>query len=768
MEASKITVPTNFYCPITGDLMNDPVTDREGNSYEREKILEWLQIKKNSPITRNYLDETHLSENPALKRSIDSVKEQLQEDQLHIDSQLSEVELKPFTDSLGSIELKSYYFDDKLFVTIHTPDIEVRPPVDLVLCIDVSYSMFDPATLKGESNETITHGFSVLSLTIVAAKTILHSLNENDNLSVVTYSSEAQTIFENISCTPENKILIETELDALKPISSTNMWQGIMQSLDILRTTSPPNRVKGIMLLTDGVPNVDPPRGHGYMLEKYFRDYNFKCMISCYGFGYNLNSVLLSELSTISGGDGYSFIPDASCLASVFINGISNIFTTAVQNPKLEITLTKGVSFVNSMEGLRLELDSLKYGQDKNLVFELDTRYASSRSHDYLNDFAKIKLDLGSTKLITTENLMPLRDYYINHRYRIEAVQLIDNCIQKKKYNDTSFISELNQFIEHLKKESTNEYIQNILFDLDGQVKEALNMTSQGEREDWFTRWGNHYLRSLRGAYQLEICNNFKDKGVSNFGGSLFRQLIDEISTIFDEQPPPKRDIRQQAPVVYRGGASRGSREETSRPRVVQAAAPTSMRSYNIASGGCCAEGSRVYMKDGTYQLVEKIQKGDEVITFDTVKDEQGRFHETYSSSKIECVVKTKCKNGQATMVQLNNLMITPYHPVIDLINLEKEWIFPISKGKPSNVFVPSMYSFVIENRKSLIVEGYVFATYGHNYTDQMVIQHDYFGTEKIINDLKKNPIYQYGIVELRPDSFVRDYETKRVSNLSF
>ena len=33
MEASKVFVPTNFYCPISGDLMEDPVTDKEGNSY---------------------------------------------------------------------------------------------------------------------------------------------------------------------------------------------------------------------------------------------------------------------------------------------------------------------------------------------------------------------------------------------------------------------------------------------------------------------------------------------------------------------------------------------------------------------------------------------------------------------------------------------------------------------------------------------------------------------------------------------------------------
>ena len=66
-------------------------------------------------------------------------------------------------------------------------------------------------------------------------------------------------------------------------------------------------------------------------LNKYFRDYNFKCGISCYGFGYDLNSELLMEISKISGGDGYSFIPDASLLGNVFIHGISNMLSTAVR-----------------------------------------------------------------------------------------------------------------------------------------------------------------------------------------------------------------------------------------------------------------------------------------------------------------------------------------------------------------------------------------------------------------------------------------------------
>ena len=109
-------------------------------------------------------------------------------------------------------------------------DITTRPPIDVVLCIDVSMSMSQEAKLKGDRNETLSHGISVLSLTISAAKTILYSLNENDNISVVTYSSRAQTIVKNMPCSSDNQQVIAMELDNLKVISNTNMWCGIVES----------------------------------------------------------------------------------------------------------------------------------------------------------------------------------------------------------------------------------------------------------------------------------------------------------------------------------------------------------------------------------------------------------------------------------------------------------------------------------------------------------------------------------------------------------
>ena len=41
-----------FYCPITGDLMKDPVIGIDGYTYEKEAIYEWLAKDQVSPMTR--------------------------------------------------------------------------------------------------------------------------------------------------------------------------------------------------------------------------------------------------------------------------------------------------------------------------------------------------------------------------------------------------------------------------------------------------------------------------------------------------------------------------------------------------------------------------------------------------------------------------------------------------------------------------------------------------------------------------------------------
>jgi len=741
-ESEKVFIPPDFYCPITGELLVNPVSEPSGHTYEKDSILEWLKIKNESPLTKQPLHPSQLTDNLAIKRSIDSIRHKIQEDQLKIESRIVEERLEPFKSVLHTTKIEQFMSPDKLVVSITPPDIKTRPPIDVVLCIDVSMSMSQEAKLKGNGNETLSHGISVLSLTISAAKTILYSLNENDNISVVTYSSEARTIVKNMPCSADNQQVIAIELDNLKVISNTNMWSGIVESLDILKESSPISKNKGIILLTDGVPNAIPPRGHESMLKRYFEQHDFKCPISCYGFGYDLDSELLMNLADISGGDGYSFIPDASILGSVFINGISNLLTTACNNCKLRVELKKGSCFKYSTEKIiEIEIDSLKYGKSKNFLIDIDTSECSSRHVGYLEDSAEVTLILPDCEI--KNNIASFKyDKIFEQTVRHNAIEIINGAIQSKKYNDNSFQEKIESFIL-IMREHPGKYVNNFIEDFNTQIKEALNLTTRGSKEDWFNRWGIHYLRSLQNAYKNEMCNNFKDKGILNFKCRMFNKQCDEISTVFEAIPPPKPDIVR--PVVTRGGG-RG---------VYQTHAPLrSMSVYNNSGGGCCTGDSIIKTLElGGYARVDGVGKGDRVISYDYEIND-------YIETKIVCVIKTECYEGKELLTIISNdnnpdLKITPYHPIL---KNDKKWVFPINHP---NKFITKVmdcdyiYTFVTENRKPIIVNGNIYTTLGHNIEAE-IVSHPYFGTNKVIDDLIKMDGWDYGLIKLNKEMFRR------------
>ena len=87
-----------------------------------------------------------------------------------------------------------------MFITIGMPDPENRPPVDVCLTIDVSGSMGTEATLKGDKGETLSYGYSVLSVTVCAAKTIMNCLNEGKVLDICSLLRQACRFSSLTSC----------------------------------------------------------------------------------------------------------------------------------------------------------------------------------------------------------------------------------------------------------------------------------------------------------------------------------------------------------------------------------------------------------------------------------------------------------------------------------------------------------------------------------------------------------------------------------------
>jgi hypothetical protein len=62
--------PHNFICPLTKQLMTDPVLAADGITYERAEIERWMQTSNVSPVTGKALSHKELTPNSRLKAAI--------------------------------------------------------------------------------------------------------------------------------------------------------------------------------------------------------------------------------------------------------------------------------------------------------------------------------------------------------------------------------------------------------------------------------------------------------------------------------------------------------------------------------------------------------------------------------------------------------------------------------------------------------------------------------------------------------------------------
>jgi len=274
-------------------------------------------------------------------------------------------------------------------------------------------------------------------------------------------------------------------------------------------------------------------------------------------------------------------------------------------------------------------------------------------------------------------------------------------------------------------------YVVDLLKDLQGQITEAFS------REDWYKKWGKHFLPSLMRAHLLQHCNNFKDPGVQHYAGKFFSQIRDQMDDLFCTLPPPKPSFKINAPDLQKNTYS-------------HVAPPVSMHQYHNPSSGCIGGGCSVSMANGTIKKVEEIKKDDLVSSTDG------------KSSKVLCVVKSYCHNGKAQLVELEGgLLITAWHPV----RIENRWYFPCHLGKLVEKSCQVVYNFVLENEHVVIVNGVECVTLGHGFEGD-VIEHPYFGTKRVIEDLQNLSGWDSGVVELRSTSFVRNKTTGLVFSL--
>lgn len=208
---------------------------------------------------------------------------------------VNEMELRQFEKKVAQdIKITTNFVDEakNISISLQVPDILLRVPIDVCCVIDVSGSMGEDAKFQDPNDETKTRseGMSVLDIVKHAVKTVIHTLTDQDRLSIVSFDSNAQLHYSLSEMNMGGKTQAVLAVEGLRPLDSTNIWVGIQSGLESLRNNPASSngipRKRFLLLLTDGQPVQSPPNGEHDALQKYFEKYpDFKCQVNTFGFG---------------------------------------------------------------------------------------------------------------------------------------------------------------------------------------------------------------------------------------------------------------------------------------------------------------------------------------------------------------------------------------------------------------------------------------------------------------------------------------------------
>lgn len=174
----------------------------------------------------------------------------------------------------------------------------------------------------------------------------------------------------------------------------------------------------------------------------------------------------------------------------------------------------------------------------------------------------------------------------------------------------------------------------------------------------------------------------------------------------------------------------------------------TNMEEFISHSGGCFTGNCRIKLNCGTNINVDNLRSDDTL----------------WGGYKIKAIICTPV-NQTVNMIKFDSgLTITPWHPIKNPDT--DEWVFPHCYGESEMIYVENWYNLVLKNGHIAHINGYYVVTLGHEFYDNDVIRHPYFGTHAVIDDLKMYQGWNKGFITLDVDDIVRSYESGLIQKI--
>ena len=319
-------------------------------------------------------------------------------------------------------------------------------------------------------------------------------------------------------------------------------------------------------------------------------------------------------------------------------------------------------------------------------------------------------------------------------------------------YNRANDLFNVNQTFNSIKDLLTKESATNKDPLINGMIKNLIgDGTNEGQikmavlNKEYYNKWGEFYLDQLSRSLNQEMKPNFKDEACL-FGGEIFDDIVDASSEIFNNLPPPTPSNINQTRSSSNG--------------ITYRSAPIDLSAYNDPNGGCYTGDSLITLANKTQKRVDEIQKGDKVLSISHPFDPNA----VATVANVLCVVKTVYENDIKLISIDGGPKITPWHPVY----FYDTWCFPNSlpHNKVNLNTSKEVYTLVLDNYHVVFVDNIPCICLGHNYVDNAVLYHNYFGSSKVITDLKKLNGWENGNVVIDPNSYTRDPHTNLINGM--
>jgi hypothetical protein len=596
--------------------------------------------------------------------------------------------------------VKSESIDNKVLLTITPPKTGPKNTTNLIISYDRSYSMSSSANPNGDE---ITKYYSKNDVLRHAIFIALDNLGSDDTAEIITYDSIVETVLPRTIMNKDGKEKAKLSINKIEPRGCTELWKGLKAALNAAQKTTSELGYSTILMMTDGEPSNSPGVGEIQALKDYRKQNNNNCPIHTIGIGYDVKSKLLLDLTENGEYDGsFKFIPDGSMVITTLVNYLANQKNIFRNN-------------LNVVIGNKtIKLGSIKYGQPKSILLDIsDVNSISSIQYNSSDNKSVISIDSSINKSVHVDHTSVV--------FEIVRSNIIETLSTMLKYGDV----DINK-CQEISRDAIMAAFKMIddhpsINDLRGEIALAFQTTNA------LYNWGMHYTRSLYSGHKNSECLNFKDPGLKQYESEEIiksKESIDQIA-MATEVPQPSISMISD---------SRGYSSTPSQP-VTQ---DQYWASYNNAQGGCFGGNNLAEKNDGTYQFIKYLKKGD------ILKND----------AEIICVVVFE--NADLITIQDSVIEMTPLHPI--QIGDNDKWVHPntctvISKSS-NNV----VYNFILKDYHKIHINGSIRAcTLAHGFTDDDVIKHEFYGTQKVFDDLKSFPSFESGRITITEKNLIRN-----------